>query len=534
MNNILSLVKLYYTGVFGINKVLHSKDKKEKRNALAKSGMILFTMVIMIVYVFTYCFGIADSYGVIAGYQVILAMMMAMTSVMCFINTALKGSGMLFRSQDDDLLTSLPIPFSQLIAAKLINLYLYNLFFSAFLMIPAVIVYSLRVAVGLPFLLFSSVGILCIPVLPMITASGASILIELFSSRFRYKNLLNLVLTFAFVSLIMLGSFSLESMSMEKIITLADFIMQKIYALYPLTKLFTLAVIHGNTLYLLAFLLSALLPFAAFSWLTARYHNKIKEFLTPISRHTEYRDQTLQSSSVLKALYRKDLKYYFSCNIYVFNTIFASIMMVGAAVYLYLQRTQILLSLALTPQLIDGLYAFVPIAICAFIAMACTTSVALSLEGPMYPLLKSLPLQPIRVYLSKILVNLTITLPAVLIAVPLVALAVRLSLFHIVMSLLIPCLFAFFMAQLGILVNLSFPKFDWTSEVVMVKQSLNVIVAMLLNFLTLAAMAVPLLKTASNLHPTLLLVDAGLLVLLNGVLFRVLQGWGSKLFYQIG
>ena len=534
MNNILSLVKLYYTGVLGINKVIHSKDKKEKRNALGMSGIVLFTVVIMIVYVFTYCFGIADSYGVIAGYQVIIAMMMAMTSVMCFINTALKGSGMLFRSHDDDLLTSLPISFGQLITAKLINLYLYNLFFSAFIMIPTAIVYSLRVAVGLPFLLFSSVGILCIPILPMIVASGVSILIELFSNRFRYKNLINLVLTFAFFSLIMLGSFSMQSMSMDKIINLADFIMQKIYALYPLTKLFTLAVINNNTLYLLLFFLSALLPFAAFAWLTARYHNKINEFLTPISRHTEYRDQTLQTSSVLQALYRKDLKYYFSCNIYVFNTIFASIMMVGAAVYLYLQRTQILLGLALTPKLIEGLYALVPIAISAFIGMACTTSVALSLEGPMYPFLKSLPLPPFQVYFSKILVNLTITLPAVLISVPLVALAVKLSLFHIVMSFLIPCLFAFFMAQMGIFVNLYFPKFDWASEVVMVKQSLNVIVAMLLNFLILAAMAVPLMKTAPSLHPTLLLVDTGLLVLLNGALYRGLKSWGSKLFYQIG
>ncbi|HZW49851.1 MAG TPA: hypothetical protein VFF80_06965 [Bacillota bacterium] len=188
MNNILSLVKLYYTGVLGINKVIHSKDQKEKRNALGTSALILLTVVMLIVYVFIYCFGIADSYGVIAGYQVIIAMMMAMTSVMCFINTALKGSGMLFRSHDDDLLTSMPIPFSQLITAKLINLYLFNLFFSAFIMIPTVIVYSMRVAVGLPFMLFTTVGILCIPILPMIVASGVSILIELFSGRFRYKN----------------------------------------------------------------------------------------------------------------------------------------------------------------------------------------------------------------------------------------------------------------------------------------------------------------------------------------------------------
>lgn len=534
MNNIISLVKLYYTGVLGINKVKYSKDKKEKRNALGTSALILFTVVMMIVYVFMYCFGIADSYGVIAGYQVIIAMMMAMTSVMCFINTALKGSGMLFRSHDDDLLTSMPIPFSQLITAKLINLYLFNLFFSAFIMIPTVIVYSMRVAVGLPFMLFTTVGILCIPILPMIVASGVSILIELFSGRFRYKNLINLVLTFAFLSLIMLGSFSMQSMDMKKIIDLADFIMQKIYALYPLTKLFTLAVTQINLMYLLTFVLAALLPFAAFAWLTARYHNTINEFLTPISHHTEYHDQSLKTSSVLKALYQKDLKYYFSCNIYVFNTIFASIMMVGAAVYLYIQRTQVLLTLAVTPQLIDGLYALVPVALCMFISMACTTSVALSLEGPMFPFIKSLPLQPLEVYLSKILVNLTITIPALFIAVPLASLAIKLSLFHIVMSFVIPCLFALLMAQLGILINLYFPKFDWSSEVVMVKQSLNVIVAMLVNFLIVAAMAVPLFKTSPDLHPLMLIGFSGILVLLNGTIYRALKSWGSKVFYQIG
>jgi ABC-2 type transport system permease protein len=119
----------------------------------------------------------------------------------------------------------------------------------------------------------------------------------------------------------------------------------------------------------------------------------------------------------------------------------------------------------------------VPVAIAFFAALTCTTAVSLSLEGSMYPMLKSWPLDPMTLFYAKILVNLTLLIPAILISVPLVMLTIPLTWYYFFFALLIPVLASIAIAQAGIVINLQFPKFDWTSHVSVVKQSIATMIA---------------------------------------------------------
>ena len=72
MTNIKILTKLYYTGVLGINKIRHSKDPSEKRNAITMAILMGFSFVFLFGYLYNYCVVIADVYGVLVGYSVVI------------------------------------------------------------------------------------------------------------------------------------------------------------------------------------------------------------------------------------------------------------------------------------------------------------------------------------------------------------------------------------------------------------------------------------------------------------------------------
>jgi len=534
MTNIKLLSKLYYTGVLGINKIRYSKDPKEKRNAMGMAILMSFSIFLMFVYVYNYCAVIADTYGTIVGYSVVIAMMMAAAGSMCFLNTMLKGSSMLFRAHDDDLLLSLPIPLKELILSKLLNLYLFNLSMASFLMLPATLVYGLRTAASPLFYGLSLMGLFAVPILPMIVASAVSLLIEVFAGNFRGKSFITILLSLGFTLAIMAASFSAQSLNMEKVIKLLDLVMAQINQIYPLAGWYAQAITEPNFALFGLFLLFSGILFTAFAWVVAKYYRILNELLAPKGHKGDYRSQTLNRSSQLKTLYLKELKFYFSSPIYVMNTGIGAIMMVGAAVMLFIQKDQLLAGLAMMPGGLPRIEAMVPIGIAFFAGLTCTTAVSLSLEGSMYPMLKSWPVDPMTLFYGKILVNLTLLIPAILITLPLVLLSISLSWFYIIFALLIPLMAALAVAQGGIAINLQFPKFDWTSHTTVVKQSLAAMIAIFGGMGLLALLAQPVLHMPVSQLPLAVILVASILVIINLAFYLLLKRWGRAVFYQIG
>lgn len=94
-------------------------------------------------------------------------------------------------------------------------------------------------------------------------------------------------------------------------------------------------------------------------------------------------------------------------------------------------------------------------------------------------------------------------------------------------------MYAFYTALSGLLINLYFPKMDWATQVIVVKQSMSVIIAVLAGIGTVAIPAVLsfILKPASFI--TFLLVVAAVLALINLSLWSVLKTRGIKLYNEL-
>ncbi|MEB2589825.1 permease, partial [Bacillus cereus] len=119
-----------------------------------------------------------------------------------------------------------------------------------------------------------------------------------------------------------------------------------------------------------------------------------------------------------------------------------------------------------------------PFAIAAAISMTCTTCVSLSLEGKNVWIIKSLPIAPKMIYDSKILMNLSLSIPASLISAVLLIIGLKLDVWSSLFIVITPITYSLFSAVWGIFINNRFGYYDWVSETQVVKQSIGSFVGM--------------------------------------------------------
>lgn len=134
---------------------------------------------------------------------------------------------------------------------------------------------------------------------------------------------------------------------------------------------------------------------------------------------------------------------------------------------------------------------------------------------------------------GKILVNLTVIIPALLINTLILALSLKMTPVSYLLLIGITTLYAFLISLVGIIVNLHLPKLEWKSHMVVVKQSASVMISMLVGVISVA---IPILififiKPADfNLFSSF--VALGLLIT-NILLWTIIKAKGVKIFNRL-
>lgn len=112
-----------------------------------------------------------------------------------------------------------------------------------------------------------------------------------------------------------------------------------------------------------------------------------------------------------------------------------------------------------------------PYAAAAFLGMCCTTMASVSLEGKSLWILQSMPVDMKAIMNSKILVNLTATVPGALISATMLVIGMKPGLVGGVVYYLLLLAFGVGTAVWGLLINLMMPDYEWESETQVVKQN---------------------------------------------------------------
>ncbi|AIQ71692.1 hypothetical protein PGRAT_31975 [Paenibacillus graminis] len=532
MINIWRLTKIQLLSSFGLNKALHTKDVKERRKSLLLSIGILAGVLMIAAASFGYSFMMALALEQMGRMDLLLAIMMAVTSLVGFFTTVYKASGVLFSYRDYDLVMSLPIKTSHVVASRMLQLYVLNLFFSVMVMLPAGMVYAIKVNPGALFYLFFLITLFFIQLLPIIAATIIGSCISWISSRFKASRIISLVLTFAVMIALMVGSFGMNENG-QALADMGTGLAEMVFKLYPLAAVYVDAVCSYRMSSLLLFIALSVLSFMIFATVLGTRYKAIHTGLTTSHASGKYIMKPLEASSPFRALYKKELRRYFSSSIYVLNTSMGMILLLVMSIALLFVSPEKLGERIEIPQFSRYLSTLAPIIVSLFVTLSCTTSSAISLEGKHLWILQSSPVSKQSILLSKVAVNLTITLPIVVVSGVLLMISLRMGWTESLLLLVIPSIYACYSAMMGVIINLKLPNLEWTSEVAVVKQSAAILVSM---FTGIISLLFPLGTSLLLPHVNGKLMMSGVGMIMIAVciaMFRYIQTKGEQLVQKL-
>ncbi|MGI6153617.1 MAG: hypothetical protein ACOYJB_07290 [Christensenellaceae bacterium] len=492
-----------------------------------RQGGIVVTMGISAVVITGIAFGFCYALGMVLAatnaLHVLPALLMAAASIMCLVTTVYKTNGILFGFSDYDLLMSLPIKNSTIIVSRMLMLYTMNILYTLFFVVPSLVVYGMFAPITPLFVLFSIVLVALIPLIPIVLATIIGCLIALAASRFKRKTGASMVFTIAALIIWMLFAFNMDAI-VSNLAVFGEQIISMVNKVYPLAALYTNALTQGDVLSFLAFVLISIAIFGAFVWVVGKNFKRINTAITTDRTTSDYKMGSLKQSPPQKALFTKEWKRFTGSSTYMMNTGVGVILLLLFSVVLLVFGGEVLQQFIGMPVSVMGVGAPFISAFC--IVMCCTTAASVSIEGKQLWITKSLPVSTKDILKAKLRVNLQLLLPAVLISSTLLAVALKMPPLDTLMLYVLPLAYAFYTALFGLFLNLRYPKFDWDSEIRIIKQGTPIMVVILVGMaISLGPMVLTFFagKVVSY-------VMAAVLIVISILLYRSIATKGVKTF----
>ena len=533
MSNLFILLKNSFINSTRINSLSKGvSTSNEKKKLLITTATLLLIAAVICFMSTTYSIALATVLKPMGYLDLILIVAVLFSCILSFITSIYKAQGTLFSSKDYDLLMALPIRNSTILTSKILSLMSINYIGTALVIVPASIVYFIYNG-SLSWIFFSIliIGLIFIPMIPIISASIIAVAITFVSSRFKHKNIVTTVVGMIAFLLIMILSMNMQNY-INEFIANSDSIVKGLSSIYLPAMYLKEALVNYDIFALIKFILISIVPFLIFILVFSKTFKVINGELSE-----SYKKANLEASSVIKSLITQELRRYFATPIYVMNTAFGMVLLVAASIATLFVSKETLVEFLGYPEIAN----MIPVEILVFlvftIGLSCTTNSSISLEGNRLWILKSLPIEPNDIFKGKIITNLIITIPASIIANVFFYIGLKFDIKYLIFNLVISIVFAIVSAILGIIINLYFPKMEWTNPTTVVKQSASVmitILGILILILVVVAVSVVLVKVF-NITNMMIILSSVLIIFLIAlfVSIQVLNNIGSEKFNRL-
>jgi len=529
IKNIWLLLKIQLLDLFGINKAIHIKDKREKLKIWLFIIVFTLSMLIITGFSFIYSYNIAMTLELFGILELLPIIMMVATCLTTLFTSIYKVSGVLFGFKDYDMLMSLPVNTSTIISSRIIMLNIINIFYTLIIMIPAGIVYSAKASPDFIFYVIYVVTLFFIPFVPIIVATAVGYVISYISSTFKHTNIINIILSIFLLLLLICAPYLSNSASFDTA-NIKETIIHGLNGYYPLASLYADAVLNYSISSMMLFIIISTALFVMFILIIAHKFKSINTALTAKHVSSNYKISELKQSSQFFALYKREMRRYFSSALYVLNTAFGIVFLTFISVGIMIFGLDKMAQMLEISELTNMINVFAPVAISAFIALSCTTACSVSLEGINLWIVKTIPVKTETIFLSKIAVNLTLLIPAILIDSTLISIALNSNAIETILIYITPISYAIFISIAGIVINLHLPKLDWVSEVTVIKQSAATFTAMIVGLGSVAIPITIILKLPQIDVNMVVIATTVCIAIINMSMYRYLCVKGIKIF----
>lgn len=491
----------------------------------------LFGMLLMFLS-FLYTLGIGYALKMSGLLSFLPEFIMAIVSIITLATSIYKVKGILFGFKDYDLIMALPVKTSQIVISRFLLLYIVNLVITTIVILPASIAYGILAFPSPLFYILTLINMFFLPLVPMVISYFIGLGIAIVSQRFKYSNFISIILTIGLIVGILFLSFMVDSP--EKMGDLGEAFSRSIDRIYFLAKWYYYGVVEYNILYVFLFIGVSVLIFSCFTYITGKNFKKINTVMNSVYTKGNYKLSAMKQGTPLKALYKKELKRYFSSSLYVLNTAAGLVMVtIGTIASAFVSKEQ-LAALLDMPGAAEQLGGILPLGISFMVVMTYITGCSISLEGSNLWILKTSPVTEKIIFLSKIFVNLTITIPVIILNGIILILTLRLPLVEGILLILLPIGYSVMSSILGLIINLHFPNLKWTSETTVIKQSVTSLICIFSGFFTVG---VPFGILMANNFENILFINGITLLsicVLSLGLYQYLIRYGSKKLQMLG
>lgn len=402
--------------------------------------------------------------------------------------TTFAVKGVIFDGKDNDLLLSMPVSSTLLMVSRVTAIYVENLVFSVFVLVPAGVACAIFTRSGVSHTLLFWVRVLIaavmLPLLDTALSVGLGALTAFVSNKIsRGKAIGQNLFMGLFLVLVFWLSFSLNGMIAELAANAAQVKKSLTWAL-PLVWMAD-GILDSWGL-LLAFAACCVVPFLLVVVLLGKGYRRAVTAFRSQSARSDYKLSAQKGAGQKKALLLKEAKRFFSTPGYFWNAGLGLILLLVMGVAALIKGGDLLDIL----NLMGGQLPVMPLcgAAMGFCLSTCAiTAPSVSLEGKCFWILREAPMAEGTLLWVKTGFQLLLSLPCTLIASVCLTIALGMPLWEGAVLFGAMALFAVGQACFGMLMGLAFPKLDAPNETVVIKQSMSVLLAM---FVPMAALAV--------------------------------------------
>ncbi len=452
----------------------NAKNKKRVKASSAAGQIIAWGVVAVVIAFYEFMFmGILSEENATALFPPMVAMV---AMLMTLLTTVSYAKVLLFESKDHDLLFSLPVSGKMIVATKLAVMYTLDSILNLVMLIPCGIMYGIFAKPQLTFYICYTVMILFTTMIPILFAAIISAGFSFLASHFRHAQFITVVLYVIFLVGIMAVSFGAgmaegaeETMLISPV--LEQFLV-KAGTYYPPIAWFREGAMEGKLSSILLFVGTSLLAFAVVALFFGKFYGKIHEAFRPKVIRRQYKSSE-KTSGAFVTLMKKDAKRIFSSAGILMNQLVGLIMLI---VFSVMFST---LELGVEDEEITGIFSIIfPFVFAMVVSMVSDTATSISLEGKSFPLLKSLPIPAKTILDAKLALHMLFCAPVIVLCGLAVSLLNGLPILGMLATIVIPLCYAYISGVAGLLINLKKYKFDWTSEIMVAKNSLPIIITM--------------------------------------------------------
>ena len=470
---------------------MYDRKKKRKRSKSALIGYLCLYGFVFISVAFSF-FGMATLFaGSIAkldnGGWIYFGIMSLMAILIGTVIDAFSAYSVLYKPKDQDILLSLPIKPGDLLLSKMISLYLLGFIYSACVYVPMCLAYDVMVEFNVVMFITQFINLFTVSLLVVVLSCLLGYVVALFSKVFKGNNFVSV-----FVSLVFFGIYYYVMMRMN---TLLQEVVAYSLEIAGVIKSFLFPVYHlglslcGSIVSTVVFILFVAVVFFVCYLLLS--HSFIRIMTSSEgTRKIKFKREYIRSSSVDKALLKKEFKRFTSSTIYMLNCGIGVFIMLGLVVLSIINKAKIDEFILYLSDYGMDMSKYIPLAVLLMGVFICSTNAvsapSVSLEGNSIWIVQSLPLKAYDVLKAKRNLHMIINIVPSVLSILILGIVYRIDIVSVVLLVISVVLYIIFHALFGLYLNLKRPVLDWMNEQVPVKQSMAVMIALFGGYLIAA------------------------------------------------